>query len=88
MSSVQPFISPVLSLLGSLVSLAVMWGVLKTTVENMKTEVGRLREATDKHEELFASFREEVRIFMGIQKYAEAGKMSAGGRPTKRKRSR
>ena len=80
------YLSPAITVISSIVSIAVMWGVLKTTVEHMKSEVERLRSATDKHEELFSTFREEVRVFMGIQKYAEAGKMSAGGRP-KRKRS-
>lgn len=77
------YISPAITIVTSMVSIAVMWGVLKTTVEHMKTEVERLRSSADKHEELFTSFREEVRVFMGIQ---EAGKMSASGGARKRRR--
>lgn len=82
------YLSPAITIITSIVSIAVMWGVLKTTVENMKSEVERLRNATDKHEDLFSSFREEVRVFMGIQGAREAGKMSAGGVAKKRRRSR
>jgi hypothetical protein len=78
MSSIQPFISPAITIISSMISIAVMWGVLKTNVDNMKSEVERLRGAVDR----FAEFREDVRVFMGIQ---EAGKMSAAGGARKRR---
>lgn len=60
------YISPLLTLVVSAVSIAAMWGVLKATVESLKGEVNRLREATDENKETFTSFREEVRVALAV----------------------
>ena len=75
------YLTPLLTFVGSLVSIAVLWGMLRATVDSLKGEVGRLRDANGKHEENLSAFREEftnlreeVRVAFASQ---QVGKMAA-----------
>lgn len=85
------FISPILTFVGALISIAVLWGVLRATVSMLKERVEKLDETIDKHEgnllsfrEEFTSFREEARVWFAGQ---EAGKMYASA-PQRKKSAR
>lgn len=75
-----------------MISIAVMWGVLRATVTMLKERVEKLDGTIEKHEgnldafrEEFVRFREEARVWFAGQ---EAGKMYASGVASPKKRSR
>jgi len=45
-----------------LVSVGVLWGVLRTTVDNLKEQTGKLEKNVDRLEGMFLTFREDVRV--------------------------
>lgn len=80
------YASPILTFLVSLVTLAVTWGILKATVDHVKTEVNRLRDTSDATRGELSALREEVRVhYAELTSGREAGKMVAS---RTRKRSR
>lgn len=88
--TIAQLITPLVTIVGMLVSVAVIWGALRATVAMIKEEVERLRGTTEKHEvnldlfrEEFVRFRERCEVWFAGQ---EAGKMYASGAPRKRAR--
>jgi hypothetical protein len=72
MNNFMWYLSPMLTVVLSLVGGALAWGILKQTVGDMKVEVDRLRESLDRQEALFHDLREEVRV--GFAMTARNGK--------------
>lgn len=58
----QPYVYPTICVVTSLLGLAVIWGMLKSTVAQLAVEVDRLRGAVDDHQHMLSDVREEMRV--------------------------
>lgn len=75
-----PWVYPTLSLITSMVGIAVTWGMLRATVETLRKEVDRLYVQIEAHTESFTAFREEVKVRLAV---AESGHYTNGKRRSK-----
>jgi hypothetical protein len=65
---VNSYVYPLICVVTSLLGIAVVWGMLKATVERLGQEVDRLRDAVDQHQDMLSAVREEMRV--GFAKFS------------------
>jgi hypothetical protein len=61
------YVSPVVGLVGTMLTLGVLWGSLRTQVNHLKDEVDRLCKSLDRQDHLLTELHEEVRVRFAAQ---------------------